>query len=428
MIIKNLSQADLIIRNIGQLLPMEGGTDEPSPEDMRTLENSALAVRAGKVAWIGELSDLEGSVAVTNGKKTIDAGGCVVTPGFIDCHTHLVFASSREKEFQMRMEGKSYLEILKAGGGILSTVRATRAASEEELALDAMKRLNSLLRFGVTTCEIKSGYGLDTKTELKMLRVMAALKKSQPVHIVPTFLGAHAIPPEYRDNREKYIDLVIKEMIPAVAEKNLARFCDVYLEKGAYSCEETERILEAAKGKGLLPKLHAGQFNDLDGAGLGARLGAASIDHLEKVSDDGLAAMAEKGVTAVILPGASFFVREKTADAARMRKAGVKVAVSTDCNPGSSMTENLPLMLTMAVVNGGLGLKDAIEGATTSAAAALALPHPAGTLAVGAPADIVIHDVRDWRGIVYHFGMSHARTVIIGGNVVFNAGSGDSGQ
>ena len=424
----NLPQADLIIRNIGQLLPMDGGTGDASQQDIRTIENSALAVGDGKVIRAGELSGLEGSVAVTDETKTIDAGGCVVTPGFIECHTHLVFASSREKEFQMRMEGKSYLEILEAGGGILSTVRATREASEEELVLSAMKRLNILLSFGVTTCEIKSGYGLDTETELKMLRVMAALQQSQPVRIVPTFLGAHALPPEYRDDREKYIDLVIKEMIPAVAEQNLARFCDVYLEKGAYSRKETERILLAAREKGLLPKLHAGQFNDLDGAGLGARLGAVSIDHLEKVSDEGLAAMAEQGVTAVILPGAAFFVREKTADAARMRKAGVKVAVSTDCNPGSSMTENLPLMLTMAVVNGGLGLKDAIEGATTSAAAALALPHPAGTLAVGAPADIVIHDVRDWRGIVYHFGMSHARTVIIGGNVVFNAGSGDSGQ
>ncbi|MFH1436370.1 MAG: imidazolonepropionase [Pseudomonadota bacterium] len=423
----NLPQADLIIRNIGQLLPMDGGTGDASAQGMRTLENSALAVRDGKVAWIGRMSNLDGGVAVSDRTATIDAGGCVVTPGFIECHTHLVFASSREKEFQMRMEGKSYLEILEAGGGILSTVRATRKASEEELARDAMKRLSTLMRFGVTTCEIKSGYGLDTNTELKMLRVMAKLGASQPVRIVPTFLGAHAVPPEHRDKREKYIDLVIREMIPAVAEQNLARFCDVYLEKSAYSYGETERILLAAKEKGLVPRLHAGQFNDLDGARLGARLGAASIDHLEKVSDEGLAAMAEKGVTAVILPGAAFFVREKPSDAARMRRAGVRVAVSTDCNPGSSMTENLPLMLTMAVVSCGLGLKDAIEGATTSAAAALALPRPAGTLAVGAPADIVIHDVSDWRGIVYHFGTSHARTVIIGGHVVFNADSGDSG-
>jgi imidazolonepropionase len=385
---------------------------------VREIEGGAVAVREGRILWAGKESQLASHARVTPDTTVVDAGGGVVTPGFIDCHTHLVFAGSREKEFQMRMEGKTYLEILQAGGGILSTVRTTRAASEDELVEAALPRLRRLLRFGVTTCEAKSGYGLDTESELKLLRVIRKLASLQPVKLVPTLLGAHAVPAELRERREKYIDTVVGEMIPAAARQGLARFCDVYLEKSAFSLEETEKILTAAMDAGLLPKLHAGQFNDLGGAELGARLGASSVDHLENVSDEGLGMMAQKGVVAVTLPGAAFFTREKRADCARMARAGVRVAVSTDLNPGSSPTENLPLMMTMSVVDGGLSMQEALLGVTASAAAALALPATHGTLAPGAPADILVHDAGDWRRLIVHFAVSHVRSVVIDGKVV----------
>ena len=399
---------DLVIRNIGQLLPMDGAGGF-------AVEEAALAVAGGKVAWAGEEALLPDRVTVGGDAVTVDAAGGVVTPGFVECHTHLVFAGSRAREFEMRMEGRPYLEILEAGGGILSTVRATRAASDGELERSALERIGRLLAFGVTTCEAKSGYGLSTEAELRILRVVRSLGGRTAVRLVPTFLGAHAVPPEHRENKERYVDLVVEEMIPAVAAEGLAAFCDVYIERGAFDYAETERILTAARAKGLGLKLHAGQFEDLGGAGLGARLGAASVDHLEKVSDAGLAAMARAGTVAVLLPGAAFCIRERMPDARRIKGAGVRVAVSTDLNPGTSMTENLPLMMTMAVVNGGMAMEDAMRAVTVHAAAALALGDGTGTLAPGAPADFVIHRARDWREIAYHFGAGSAESVYIGG-------------
>lgn len=412
--------ATLIIKNIGQLLTMQIPADYDEGQDLPIMKGAALAADAGKIVWTGKESEIAAHVRGKSESQVIDAGGRVVTPGLIESHTHLVFAGSREKEFQMRMEGKTYLEILRAGGGILSTVNATRKASEEELISSTLTRLDTLVKFGITTCEIKSGYGLSTESELKMLRVINKLRDLQPVRIVPTFLGAHAMPPEYKEKRESYIDSIIHEMIPSVVENSLAEFCDTYIEKSAFSYKEAEKILVAAKEKGMKLKLHAGQFNDLGGAELGARLGAVSIDHLEKVSDEDLNMMAEKNIVAVALPGAAFFVREKMAGLGRMRRAGVKVAVSTDLNPGSCMTENLPLMMTMAVVNGGLSIKDAMCAVTTSAAASLDLPHPYGTLAPGAPADVVIYNAVDWRKIIYHYAVSHVSTVLIDGKVVFD--------
>jgi len=406
--------ADLVVKNIGQLL-----VQAPSKDDAPVIENGALAARGGAVLWSGPGAELDRHAAAGPATAVVDAAGGVVTPGFIEAHTHLVFAGSREREFQMRMAGKAYLEILAAGGGILSTVRATREASEEELVAAALPRLRTLLLHGVTTCEIKSGYGLDTATELKILGAARALGRAQPVRIVPTFLGAHALPPEFKNDRQGYVDLVTKEMIPEVVRRGLAVFCDVYLEKSAFSLRETETILEAAAAAGLKLKLHAGQFNDLGGAQLGARLGAVSVDHLEHVSDEGLRMMAQAGVVAVALPGASFFVRETTAGLDRMVKSGVRVAVSTDLNPGSCMTENLPLMMTMAVVDGGLSMEGAIAGVTTAAAAALDLPPSRGTLLPGAPADLVVHAIPDWRHIIYHCAVSHAATVVIDGKVAW---------
>jgi len=408
---KKKKLANLVIKNIGELAICEN-------DNLTIIKSAALAVQDGVILWHGKENLLEANVKTDEKTEIIDASGGVVTPGFIDCHTHLIFAGNRENEFVMRMEGKDYLEILSSGGGILSTVRATVKATEEELIQKAFVRLKNFLYFGVTTCEIKSGYGLETETELKILRVAKQLSKVQPVKIITTFLGAHAIPEKFKNNRGKYVEIIKKEMIPLVAEEKLAKFCDVYLEKSAFTYEETEEILETAISYGLRPKIHAGQFNDLGGAELGAKLGAVSIDHLDHVSDEGLEKMAENGVVGVTLPGASFFTRQKPAECDRWRKKGVKVAVSTDFNPGTSPTQNLPLMMTMSVIYGRLSLEDAFLGVTSRAASALNLPSLYGTLAKGAPADILIHRIDDWRKIITHYGVSHIDRVIIDGKVV----------
>jgi imidazolonepropionase len=328
-----------------------------------------------------------------------------------------VFAGSRHLEFGMRMRGATYLEILAAGGGIHATVAATRAAALEELVASALPRLARALSFGVTTMEIKSGYGLDVDTEIKMLEAVRLLGERQPIRVVPTFLGAHVVPKEHAAARQGYVDLLTGAVIPEVARRGLAVACDVFCDRGAFDLAEARAILEAGRAHGLRPKIHAGQFTDLQGPELIAELGGLSADHLEVISDAGAAAMARAGVVAVLLPGAAFSLRDTFPDGRRLADAGVRVALATDDNPGSSRTENLPLMASMGAARMGLTCAEAWRGVTVNAAAALGLEGEAGFLKPGRRADAVILSIPDFRSLIYHFGVNHSAAVLVGGIV-----------
>jgi imidazolonepropionase len=315
------------------------------------------------------------------------------------------------------MRGAPYLAILEAGGGIHSTVEATRAASEDELVRLAVERLGRALRFGVTTMEVKSGYGLDEASEIKMLLVARKLGEIQPVRIVPTFLGAHVVPLEYKDRRDAYVDLLVNRLIPEISRLGLAAACDVYLDDGAFTRDEAMEILSAGKRAGLAPKIHAGQFSDKGGPQLVASLGGLSADHLEVVSAEGVEAMAASGMVANLLPGAAFSLRDGFPDGRRFADAGVRVALATDDNPGSSRTENLPLMAAMGAARMGLTCAEAMKGITINAAFALGIDGEVGSLVPGRQADLVLLAIPDFRAFLYHFGVNHVVTVIKGGRV-----------
>jgi imidazolonepropionase len=296
-----------------------------------------------------------------------------------------------------------------------------REVSDDQLVEESLPRLRRMLGFGTTTCEVKSGYGLDPDNEMKILRAASRLDSVQPVKIVPTFLGAHAFPPEYEDDHEGYVDLVIEKMIPLVAREKLASACDAYVDKGVFSTEQAGRIFQAARDHGLAVHIHAGQFEDLGGPELAASMGALSADHLDVVSDEGLEAMARQGCIAVMLPGASVSLGQEPPRVERMIEAGVKVALATDCNPGTSYSENLSLMAFMACTRMGLPVDSALVAITRHAAAALGLAENEGTITARATADLVVHGVADWREILYHFGVSHVRHVVIDGKLVYSA-------
>lgn len=409
---------DLVIKNAKELLTLS-----PSHRDesgLGIIPDGAVGGKEGKIAWVGETKDLPANVFLSPGGKEIDAAGKVVMPGLIDAHTHLVFAGSREYEFELRIQGFSYLEIAQRGGGIVSTVEATRRASFDHLFSLGKKRLNRVLSKGVTTIEAKSGYGLSLEDELKILKVLKALKAVHPVDIVPTFLGAHTVPKEYRDDRSRYVKIVTQEMIPRVAEERLAEFCDVFCEETAFGLEESKLILETGKRYGLKPKIHADQLSPGGGAELAAEMGAYSADHLEYVSPTGIEKMAEKGVTAVVLPGASFFLSMKKLPPVRkMIEKGVAVSLGTDFNPGSSMTESLPLMMTMGCILYRMTPREVIQAVTLHAAKSMGRENEIGSLETGKRADLVIFDIPNYRYLPYHFGVDHTEQVIKGGKIVY---------
>jgi imidazolonepropionase len=384
------------------------------------IRNGALAVKNEKIVWIGKTNELSKSWVLKRNGKEIDATRKVVMPGLIDSHTHIVFGGSRENEFEQRIQGLSYLEIAERGGGILSTVEATRKASFEELFLLGKKRLNRMLSSGVTTIEAKSGYGLSLKDELKILKVMRKLDQDHPLDVVPTFLGAHTVPKEFKNNRKDYVHLVTEEMIPRIAEGKLAEFCDVFCEEKAFTLEESKKILETGKRYGLKPKIHADQLSSGGGAELAAEVGAYSADHLEYISPDGIERMAEKGVTAILLPGASFFLSMKKLPPAReMIENGVRIALATDLNPGSSMMESLPLIMTMGCTMFRLFPSEVIQATTIHAAKSMGRESGIGSLEVGKQADIAIFDIPNYRYLPYHFGVNHVDIVIKKGKVVY---------
>ena len=377
------------------------------------IEDAVIAVEGDRIAWIGARSDLPKALE-ERCEQRHDAAGALVTPGLIDCHTHLVYGGDRAHEFELRLGGASYEDIARAGGGIASTVKATRAAGEPELKAQSLPRLRALMSEGVTTLEIKSGYGLSLEHEAKTLRVARALGESEPVDVRTTFLGAHALPPEFAGRADDYIDEVLR-MLPALHEQGLIDAVDAFCERIAFSTSQTERVFQAARGLGLPVKLHAEQLSDSGGAQLAARYGALSCDHLEWLSEEGAAAMAKAGTAAVLLPGAFYFLRDtRVPPIELLRRHGVPMAVSTDCNPGSSPCTSLLLMLNMACTLFRLTPQEALAGATRNAARALGLKDR-GVLAAGLRADFVLWDVEQPAQLSYAMGLNpHRQTVFKG--------------
>ena len=379
------------------------------------IRDAAIAVKDGAIAWLGPRANLPEAHAA---KVQHDGKGCWLTPGLIDCHTHIVYAGNRSDEFEARLNGVAYEEIARKGGGILSTVRATRNASEEELMLASLPRVINLLREGVTTLEIKSGYGLDLQTEAKMLRVARQFGHDFPLRVRTTFLGAHALPVEYAGRADEYLELVCQHMLPVLVDEGLVDAVDAFCEKIGFSAAQTERVFQAAQQHGLPVKLHAEQLSDQGGAALTARYHGLSADHLEYLSEPGIAAMADNGTVAVLLPGAYYFLREtKLPPVAGLRAAGVPIAISTDCNPGTSPMTSLLLAMNMACTMFRLTPLEALTGATRHAAKALGMQDRIGSLEIGKQADFALWAIDRPGDLAYAIGGNPCQAVVFGGRL-----------
>ncbi len=385
--------ADLVIRNAREILTCAGPAPLAGPRqrDASAIPDAALASMNGELVFVGPTAALDTAVTLAVGATVLDASGHSIVPGFVDAHTHAVFAGDRRGELRRRLGGASYAEIAAAGGGIVSTVEATRAASEAELVAQSRPRLDEMLANGTTTCEIKSGYGLDVQSELRMLRAIGQLRRSHAIDIVATFMGAHEVPREYRDRRERYVDLVIAEMIPAVAEDGLAEWCDVFCETGVFTPTESQRILEAGLAHGLKARIHADELGASGGSQVAARVGARSADHLIFAPADGIRAMAEAGVTATLLPNAAFYLKlGRFAPARAFIDAAVPVALATDVNPGGGFSPSMPFAITLACFGMGMTFEEALTAATINGAWSLDVAGRTGSLEAGKIADAVI--------------------------------------
>ena len=386
--------------------------------ELHHFKRGALYCQDGMIQSLGEEDEVLRGLSPGDVDDEIDCEGLPLIPGFVDPHTHMCFAKRREGEFTLRMEGMDYLEILQRGGGILSSVRAVRAASEDELFSMTLEHAVSAQRFGTTTLEIKSGYGLTTEAELKMLRIIDRIGRETPLDVVPTFLGAHAVPEEYQEAPEGYVELLIHNMIPAVSKQAIARFCDVFCEKNVFSVNQSRRILEAAKEVGLRLKIHADEVCDLGGAGLAAELKATSAEHLLAASEENLRAMAKQGVIGVLLPGTAYSLRKAYAPARKMVELGIPVAIATDCNPGSSYTESMPFVFGLVVLNMNLSVWEALMAATLNAAYAIGMAKRVGSLDVGKSADFLLLDGESPAVLAYHAGVSPVVKVFKRGELV----------
>ncbi|MBI1850212.1 MAG: imidazolonepropionase [Planctomycetes bacterium] len=412
-----MEPCDLLVIHASELCTLAGGPRTGAALGrIGIVADGGVAIAGDRIAAVGPSPGL---LARYRPRRVLDAANCLVTPGFVDAHTHPVFAATREAEFEMRVQGRTYQEIAAAGGGIRSSVRAVRAASEDDLVASTRRRLDLFLAHGTTTVEAKSGYGLSLADETKSLRAIQKAAAGHPVRVVPTFLGAHEFPDEYRDRREDYVRLLCDEMIPAVARDRLAVYADVFCEKGVFEVPESRRVLEAARDHGLRLRLHADEFVDSGAAALAAELRADSADHLMAVSDRGIDALGSAGTAAVLLPGTSFFLAlSRFAPARRLVDAGLTVALGTDFNPGSNMTCSMPMILTIACLYLKLTPAEALTAATINAARSLRLESEVGSLEAGKRADLVIFDAPNHRFLPYHYGVNLVRAVVAAGRVV----------
>lgn len=405
--------SSLLIHNIGVLATPEGAEARRGEAQgkLRVLEKAWIYTENGEIISYGT-----GNPPVTFGEK-LDAGGRLVTPGLVDAHTHLIFGGWRQNELAMKIRNVPYLDILAAGGGILSTVKATHAATEDELTAKASAALDEMLTFGTTTCEAKSGYGLRPDEELKQLRVIRRLNKEHPMDVAATFMGAHALPPAYKENREGYLRLLCEEMIPAVANEQLASFCDVFCETGVFTAEESRRILECGREYGLIPKIHADEIDPIGGSQLAGEIGAISAEHLIVCPEDGIDSMARGGTIACLLPATSFYLNSTYAPARRMIEKGVPVALSSDYNPGSCPCLNLQLVMNIACLKYRLTPEEVLTGVTLNAAAAIGMADKVGSIDRAKQADLVIWDAPDLNYLCYRLGSNLVHTVIKKGEI-----------
>lgn len=410
-------QLDTLLTNIGELLPMDkaGPVKGKEMNDITIIKDGAIGIKDGKVAWFGTAEDAK----VFTAHQVIDAKGKLVTPGLIDAHTHLVFGGSREEEMALKQQGVPYLDILAKGGGILSTVRATREATFEELYEKAKFHLDRMASYGITTVEAKSGYGLDRETELKQLRVVQKLQEDHPVDLVSTFMGAHAIPEQYKHHPEAFLDEML-HLLDDIKAENLAEFVDIFTETGVFSVDQSRKYLLSAKEKGFDVKIHADEIDPLGGTELAVEIGAVSADHIAVASDGGVKQLANSNTIGVVLPGTSFYLGKDDYGRAReMIDAGAAIALSTDFNPGSSVTENLQLIMSIAAVRLKMSPAEIWHAVTINAAHAINRGDVSGSLAVGRRADLVLWDAPNHLYIPYHYGVNHVNTVFINGKVIY---------
>jgi imidazolonepropionase len=413
-------KGNLIVKNAAELVTCSGfeARRGSAMNRLGIVAGGAVVIRNGVIDAVGPTDKLLSRLE-TGDFEVIDASGRAVLPGFVDSHTHFVFGGYRAEEFSWRLRGDSYMQIMQRGGGIASTVEATRRASRQELIESGRRRLDSMLSFGVTTVEGKSGYGLDLETEVKQLEVMAELDADHPVDIVPTFLGAHAVPKAYQGREEAFIDFLVAEVLPLVADRKLARFCDVFCEQNVFSVAQSRRLLEAAMALGLRAKLHADEIVRLGGAELAAELGAASADHLLQASDEGIRAMAAAGVVATVLPGTAFSLKEPYARGRQIIDSGCALALATDLNPGSCFSESIPLIAALAALYMSITPEEVVTALTLNGAAAVGMADIVGSIDVGKRGDLVVHEFPSYRFIPYHIGVSTVQTVVKSGRIVF---------
>lgn len=411
----------IIIKNASQLVTCSGfkARQGKAMSDLHIIDDGAVVIENGVITAVGKTREVLARFDET-GFETIDATGKAVLPGFIDSHTHFVFAGYRAEEFSWRLSGESYMEIMNRGGGIVSTVRATREASREVLIESGRKRLDSMLSFGVTTVEGKSGYGLDEKTEIKQLEVMEALDKLHPVDILRTFLGAHAVPEDFKGREDKFIDYMTDSVMPQIAHRNLAEFCDVFCEKDVFSLEQSKRLLLKAKELGFKLKIHADEIFPFGGAELAAELGVVSADHLLHASDKGIAKLAERCIVATLLPGTAFSLKEPYARGRYIIDQDCAVALATDFNPGSCFSESIPLIFALATLYMDITIEEAVTALTINGAAAVDRADSIGSIDVGKTGDIIILEFPSYKYIPYHIGVSCVEKVIKNGNLVFD--------
>lgn len=412
---------NILIKNASEVVTCSGfeAKSGKAMSDIGVIKQGAVVIEKGIIKAVGKTEDILKSYNEDE-YEVIDAFNKAVLPGFVDSHTHFLFGGYRAEEFSWRLSGYSYMDIMERGGGIINSVKATREASKTELIKEARKRLDSMLSFGVTTVEGKSGYGLDLENEIKQLEVMKELNQEHPIDIVNTFLGAHAIPLEYKENGDGYIEFIINKVLPIVKERKLAEFCDIFCEKNVFTIEQSRRLLLAAKKMGFNLKLHADEIVRLGGAELAAELGAISADHLLQASHEGILAMAKAGVIATLLPCTAFSLKEDYARGREMIDSGCAVSLATDLNPGSCFTESIPLVFALACLQMKLSIEEAVTALTINGAAALRREKEIGSIDPGKKGDLIILEFPSYKYIPYHIGVSTVERVIKSGKIVFN--------